>query len=168
MGAGAGISHLSAPWRQPEGTCLNDEQLSCLPILIRVGEYRHDIDVYRLETIYEPREAIVYTNAVMDADEDYPVSVGPTVLPEIWAPRLYAQGLHTLEVGSSGRWRSQHRTRPRLGRSHHSRRRSDARVTRPPFSSSPYADPRHVRLPVMKVSPARSWVERTSHSSDPT
>jgi hypothetical protein len=31
----------------------------------------------------------------MDADEDYPVSVGPTVLPEIWAPRLYAQGLHT-------------------------------------------------------------------------
>jgi hypothetical protein len=56
-----------------------------------------------LETIYEPREAIVYTNAVMDADEDYPVSVGPTVLPEIWAPRLYAQGLSMLEVGSSGK-----------------------------------------------------------------
>lgn len=56
-----------------------------------------------LETIYEPRESIVYTNSVMDANEDYPVSVGPTVLPEIWAPRLYAEGLSMLEIGSSGK-----------------------------------------------------------------
>lgn len=56
-----------------------------------------------LETIYEPRESIIYTNPVMDAAEDYPVNVGPTVLPEIWAPRLYAEGLSMLEVGSSGK-----------------------------------------------------------------
>lgn len=56
-----------------------------------------------LETIYDPLVSIVYTNPIMDANEDYPVAVGPTVLPEIWAPRLYAQGLNMLEVGSSGK-----------------------------------------------------------------
>jgi hypothetical protein len=56
-----------------------------------------------LETIYQPRESIIYTDPTMDADADYPVDVGPTVLPEIWAPRLYGKGLSMLEVGSSGK-----------------------------------------------------------------
>jgi hypothetical protein len=38
----------------------------------------------------------------MDAAKDYPTQVGPTIHPEIWAPRLYAKGLNTLEL-SSGR-----------------------------------------------------------------
>jgi hypothetical protein len=39
----------------------------------------------------------------MDAAKDYPTQVGPTIHPEIWAPRLYAKGLNTLELASSGR-----------------------------------------------------------------
>jgi hypothetical protein len=34
----------------------------------------------------------------MDAAKDYPTQVGPTIHPEIWAPRLYAKGLNTLEL----------------------------------------------------------------------
>jgi hypothetical protein len=43
------------------------------------------------------------TGAAMDVDEVYPVDMGPTVLSEIWAPKLFARGLDTLELGASGK-----------------------------------------------------------------
>lgn len=56
-----------------------------------------------LQTSYDPGLDIVYVDAVMDTAKEYPTMVGPTVHPEIWAPRLYAKGLNTLELASSGR-----------------------------------------------------------------
>jgi hypothetical protein len=56
-----------------------------------------------LAASYDPAVDIAYVNAAMDAADDYPTYVGPTLLPEIWAPRLYAKGLNTLELASSGR-----------------------------------------------------------------
>ena len=38
----------------------------------------------------------------MDADAVYPVDAGPAALSEIWAPKLFARGLDTLEVGAGG------------------------------------------------------------------
>lgn len=38
----------------------------------------------------------------MDAQSVYPTDVGPVVLGEIWAPRLFAKGLDTLELGGDG------------------------------------------------------------------
>lgn len=43
------------------------------------------------------------TGAAMDAEEVYPVDMGPTILSEIWAPKLFARGLDTLELGASGK-----------------------------------------------------------------
>lgn len=43
------------------------------------------------------------TGAAMDADQVYPVDMGPTVLSEIWAPKLFTRGLDTLELGASGK-----------------------------------------------------------------
>lgn len=40
--------------------------------------------------------------AGMDAQSVYPTDVGPAVLGEIWAPRLFAKGLDTLELGGDG------------------------------------------------------------------
>jgi hypothetical protein len=56
-----------------------------------------------LQTSYDASLDIVYVNPIMDAGKDYPTLVGPTIHPEIWAPRLYAKGLNTLELASSGR-----------------------------------------------------------------
>jgi hypothetical protein len=38
----------------------------------------------------------------MDAQSVYPTDIGPAVLGEIWAPRLFATGLDSLELGGDG------------------------------------------------------------------
>jgi hypothetical protein len=56
-----------------------------------------------LPASYDSSVDIAYVNPIMDAASDYPTLIGPTILPEVWAPRLYAKGLNTLELASSGR-----------------------------------------------------------------
>jgi hypothetical protein len=51
---------------------------------------------------YDIRYADTDLGQAMDTDAVYPTDVGPTVLGEIWAPRLFAQGLDTLEIGGDG------------------------------------------------------------------
>jgi hypothetical protein len=101
----------------------------------RVPNTRVNIDTTSMSTPrdHEPR-GIVYTNAVMDADEDYPVSVGPTVLPEIWAPGCtprvcirWRSGPAAGGVHSTGQHALDLDVRPADG--------ATPEATRPPFSS---------------------------------
>lgn len=52
---------------------------------------------------FSTRYAADALGASMDAESVYPVDVGPTVLGEIWAPKLFAQGLDNLDLGASGK-----------------------------------------------------------------
>lgn len=52
---------------------------------------------------YTSKYASDSLGVAMDAESVYPVDVGPTVLGEIWAPKLFAQGLDGLELGADGK-----------------------------------------------------------------